>query len=56
MAYREIAIWEILEVLRRVGRGEGQHAVQRVTGHSRSTIRRWVRTATSVKRHPPSRS
>jgi len=48
MAYREIAMWEILEVLRRVGRGEGQRAVQRVTGHSRSTIRRWVACATEL--------
>jgi hypothetical protein len=42
MAYREIAMWEILEVLRRVHRGEGQRAIQRVTGHGRTTIRRWV--------------
>jgi transposase len=45
MAYREIGMWEILEVLRRVGRGERQRAIQRVTGHSRSSIRRWVRAA-----------
>jgi transposase len=48
LAYREIAMWEILEVLRRVGRGEGQRAVARVTGHSRSTIRRWVACATEL--------
>ncbi len=35
MAYREIAMWEIWEVLRRVHRGEGQRAIQRVTGHGR---------------------
>jgi hypothetical protein len=45
MAYREIAMWEILEVLQRVHRGEGQRAIQRVTGHSRTTIRRWVACA-----------
>ena len=45
MAYREIGMWEIIEVLRRVGRGERQRAIQRVTGHSRSSIRRWVRAA-----------
>jgi transposase len=45
MAYREIGMWEILEVLRRVGRGERQRAIQRVTGHSRSSVRRWVRAA-----------
>lgn len=48
MAYREIAMWEILEVLRRVHRGEGQRAIQRVTGHGRSTIRRWVACAAEL--------
>ena len=45
MAYREIGMWEILEVLRRVARGEPQRAIQRATGHSRTTIRRWLRVA-----------
>jgi transposase len=45
MAYREIGMWEILEVLRRVARGERQRAIARVTGHSRSTIRRWLKAA-----------
>ncbi len=45
MAYREMGMWEILEVLRRVHRGEGQRAIGRVTGHSRTTIRRWVAVA-----------
>ena len=33
--YREIGMWEIHEVLRRVARGEPQRAIQRATGHSR---------------------
>jgi transposase len=45
MAYREVGMWEILEVLRRVARGERQRAIQRVTGHSRSSIRRWMQAA-----------
>ena len=45
MAYREIGMWEIHEVLRRVARGEPQRAIQRATGHSRTTIRRWLRAA-----------
>ena len=45
MAYREIRMWEILEVLRRVARGEPQRAIHRVTGRSRNSIRRWVLTA-----------
>jgi hypothetical protein len=48
MAYREIAMWEILEVLRRVHGGEGQRLIARVTGHSRTTIRRWVVCATAL--------
>jgi len=48
MAYREIGMWEILEVLRRVARGERQRAISRVTGHSRTTIRRWLRVARRV--------
>ncbi len=45
MAYREIAMWEVLEVLRRVGRGERQRAITRATGHSRTTIRRYEHVA-----------
>ena len=52
MAYREIGMWEILEVLRRVARGERQRAIQRVTGHSRSTIRRWLRVARGLGWEP----
>ncbi len=48
MAYREVAMWEILSVLERVGRGESLSAVARVTGHCRKTIRRYVRTAESL--------
>ena len=52
MAYREIGMWEILEVLRRVARGERQRAIERVTGHSRSTIRRWLRAARKLGWEP----
>lgn len=38
-------MWEILSVLERIGRGESQAAVARLTGHSRKTIRGYVRTA-----------
>ena len=48
MAYREVATWEILAVLERFGRGESQAAVARWTGHTRKTIRRYVRTAESL--------
>ena len=52
MAYREIEMWEILEVLRRVARGERRRAIERVTGHSRSTIRRWLRAARKLGWEP----
>ena len=48
MAYREVAMWEILAVLERIGRGESQAAVARTTGHGRKTIRGYVRTARSL--------
>jgi transposase len=48
MAYREVGMWEILDVLRRVGRGESKSAVKRATGHGRATIRRYVETATEL--------
>ena len=54
MAYREIGMWEILEVLRRVARGERQRAISRVTGHSRTTIRRWLRVARRAGWQPAS--
>ena len=48
MTYREVAMWEILEVLRRVLRGENKSAVARTTGHSRTTVRRYVETAVEL--------
>ena len=48
MAYREVGMWEIQNVLRRIGRGETKAAVARVTGHGRRTIRRYVATAVAL--------
>jgi len=45
MAYREVDMWEILNVLQRIGRGEQISAISRVTGHSRTTVRRYVAVA-----------
>jgi len=45
MAYVEIGMWEVLEVLRRVHRGESQAAIERVTGRTRETVRRYARLA-----------
>ena len=52
MAYREVAMWEILAVLKRIGRGESQAAVARTNGHTRKTIRRYFRTAKSLGWEP----
>lgn len=45
MAYLEIGMWEILDVLRRLHRGESQAAIERVTGRTRKTVRRYASVA-----------
>ena len=45
-------MWEILNVLRRIGRGETKAAVARVTGHRRKTIRRYVTAAVELGWQP----
>ena len=45
MAYREVDMWEILEVLRRLHRKESNAAIERATGRTRKTIRRYKRRA-----------
>jgi transposase len=45
MAYLEIGMWEVLDVLRRVHRGESQVAIERVTGRTRKTVRRYTALA-----------
>lgn len=48
MAYRKVAMWEILTVLRRLHRGESKSAIALATGHSRSTIRRYEHAARAL--------
>jgi transposase len=45
MGYREVDMWEILEVLRRLHRAEPNSAIRLATGRSRKTIRRYERLA-----------
>lgn len=52
MAYREVAMWEILNVLERLHRGESQRAVARVSGHSPKTVRRYLATAREIGWEP----
>ena len=48
MAYHEVAMWEIRNVLERLGRGETKAAITRATGRSRSTVRRYEREARAL--------
>jgi len=52
MAYREHGMWEVLEVLRRIHRGESRRAVERATGRSRNAIRRCLRLAAKLEWRP----
>ncbi len=45
MTCREIVMWEILAMLRRVHLRDGQRATQRLAGDGRTTIRRRVACA-----------
>jgi transposase len=52
MAYREVDMWEILEVLRRLQRREPQAAIERATGRTRKTIRRYQQRARKLGWEP----
>jgi len=45
MAYREVSVFEIKEVLRLWLRGEGYRAIDRLSGVDRKTVRRYVEAA-----------
>ena len=45
MSYREVQMWEALTVLQRLGRKESMAAVAAATGHTRKTVRRYLRLA-----------
>jgi hypothetical protein len=55
MAYRELGMWEVLDVLRRVHRGEAKAAIERVTGRTRKTIRRYLKAAAKAGWEPGTR-
>lgn len=48
MAYREVDMWEIREVLRQIGLGQTQAAVARATGKDRKTVRQYIRRARAL--------
>ena len=48
MAYREVSVFEIKEVLRLWVRGEGYRAIDRLSGVDRKTVRRYVEAAMEV--------
>jgi len=45
MAYQEHGMWEVLDVLKRIHRGESRRHVARATGRSRKTIGRYLDAA-----------
>jgi hypothetical protein len=48
MAYQEVSMWEILNVLLPQGREARKTSIAAATGHSRSTIRRYEHEALSL--------
>jgi transposase len=48
MAYREHGMWEVLEVLRQAHAGVSYRLIAARTGHSRNTVRRYVRGAEAL--------
>lgn len=54
MAYREVEMWEILDVLRRASRGESKTAIRRATGRTRKTVRRYLERARKLGWEPSS--
>lgn len=55
MVYREHGMWEVLEVLRRLWRGEKQVRIAAATGLSRKTIRHYLRRAVALGWQPEER-
>ena len=41
MAFREVDMWEVLQILRRLGRRESKSSIKRATGADRKTIRNY---------------
>ncbi len=52
MVYREHGMWEILELLRRLHRGESQVVIEAATGRDRKTIRSYLRLAREIGWEP----
>jgi hypothetical protein len=46
MAFREVRVYEIKEVLRLWLRGEGLRSIERLVGVDRKTVRRYIQAAT----------
>ncbi len=55
MVYREHGMWEVLEVLVRLHRGESQVAVQAATGRDRKTVRSYLKSARELGWEPGTR-
>ncbi|MFC2173923.1 IS21 family transposase [Acidobacteriota bacterium] len=55
MAYLEHGMWEVIDVLRRLHRGEGHRSISRITGRSRNTVRRYAAAAADLGWKPGQR-
>ena len=45
MAFREVDMWEVLQILRCLGREESKSSIKRITGADRKTIRKYAAIA-----------
>ena len=52
MAYKEHGMWEVLEVLRRLHRGESQVVIGAATGRDRKTVRSYLKLARELGWRP----
>ena len=48
MAYMEHGMWEVLDVLQRIHKGQGIRSVARTTGRDRKTVRRYLEVANEL--------
>ena len=48
MAFREVDMWEVLQILSRLGRGESNSSIKRATGADRKTIRNYAAIAAEL--------
>jgi len=48
MAFREVDMWEVLQILRQLGSGQSKSSIKRATGVDRKTIRNYAAIAAEL--------